>query len=477
MNQKPVIAVLGGTGQEGKALALRWVHAGYAVVVGSRDPNKAAAAAEDINAAAGKNGAKGADLVAAARAGDIVVLTVPHAAQLPTLALVKVELDGKILVDVTVPLVPPKVTRVQLPQGGSAVVESQKFLGANVRVVSAFQNISHDSLHDLKLPIECDVLVCGDDKDARAAVIALAKDAGMKAWHGGVLANSVAAEALTSILIFLNIRHKRHGAGIRITGLENKDAARMSAVALAGIPEIHADDDLAGLILDAVTRSDERLRDGDVLVVAQKIVSKAENRYVGLSAVKPSARAEELAKTVAKDPRLIELILTESREVLRHRNELMIVEHKQGYVLANAGIDASNLEPLAGEDRVLLLPVDPDKSAASLRAALEGRTGLNLAVVINDSLGRAWRQGTVGTALGSSGIPTVVDMRGKPDRHGRLLRTTEIGVADEVAAAASLLMGQASEGRPVVLLRGFPYPAAEAKAAALIRAKEMDLFR
>jgi NADPH-dependent F420 reductase len=219
LDQNTVLSVLGGTGQEGKALAARWAKAGYAVVIGSRDAAKAKAAADDINKLAGTSRARGADTVAAATAGNIVVLTVPHGAQLSTLGLAKDALAGKILVDVTVPLVPPRVARVQLPEGGSAVMRAQALLGDNVKVVSAFQNVSHDSLAQLDRPVECDVLVCGDDKDARETVVQLAKAGGMRAWHAGTLANSAAAEALTSVLIFMNIRHKTHGAGIRITGL------------------------------------------------------------------------------------------------------------------------------------------------------------------------------------------------------------------------------------------------------------------
>jgi coenzyme F420-0:L-glutamate ligase/coenzyme F420-1:gamma-L-glutamate ligase len=476
MTEKPIIAVLGGTGQEGGALALRWAKAGYRVVIGSRDGTKAAVAAEKINASLQSDRASGTDLLSAAGQASIVVLTVPYAAQLGTLEVVRDALDGKILIDVTVPLVPPKVTRVQLPQGGSAVVKAQELLGESVKVVSAFQNISHDVLAALDRPIDCDVIVCGDDKGAREAVVSLARDAGMRAWHGGVLANSAAAEALTSVLIFLNGRHKVHGAGLRITGIEKKKSARLSVFAPSDIPEVRPHDDLAGIILDALARDSDALQDGDVLIVAQKIVSKAEGRSVALSSVHPSPRALELAEVTHKDARLIELILSESSEVLRQREELIVVQHRLGYVLANAGIDASNVE-MDGEERVLLLPADPDKSANALRRELEARSGLRLAVVINDSLGRAWRRGTVGTALGSSGLPALLDLRGTPDRQGRQLRSTEVGVADEVAATASLLMGQASEGRPVVVLRGFPYPLVEDNAGALIRDKSMDLFR
>src|SRR5260370_1116699 len=182
---KPILAILGGTGQEGRVLALRWANAGYPVITGWRDAAKAAGRGEAIKLQCKDATVTGSDLISAARAGEIVVLTVPHAAQLSTLGLVKPELNGKLLVDVTVPLVPPKVSRVQLPEGGSAVGQAQALLGDSVKGVSAFQNISHDSLGDLAREIACDVLVCGDDKDAPERVIALARDAGMRAWACG----------------------------------------------------------------------------------------------------------------------------------------------------------------------------------------------------------------------------------------------------------------------------------------------------
>jgi coenzyme F420-0:L-glutamate ligase/coenzyme F420-1:gamma-L-glutamate ligase len=253
-------------------------------------------------------------------------------------------------------------------------------------------------------------------------------------------------------------------------------APKLSLTALPDVPEVRQGDDLAALILAGVARAGEQLRDGDIVVLAQKIVSKAEGRYVRLADVTPSARANELAQAARKDPRVVELMLQESREVMRHRPDVIVVEHRLGFVLANAGIDASNLEP-AGDERVLLLPRDPDGSAAGLRDRLQKATGAKLGVIINDSLGRAWRNGTVGTALGASGLPTLLDLRGKPDLHGRTLRSTEVGVADEVAAAASLLMGQADEGRPIVIVRGFPYPLGDGSAQDLVRPRRLDMFR
>jgi hypothetical protein len=213
------IAVLGGTGKEGLGLALRWGQAGHHIVIGSRERERAAAAAAGINARIGAERAEGLDNAAAAAAGDIVVLTVPFAAQLATLREVRTALAGKILIDVTVPLVPPQVGRVQMPDGGSAAVAAQKMLGEAVRVVSAFQNVSAELLADPAQAIDCDVLVCGDDRDARTQVISLAREAGMRAFHAGPLANSVVAEALTSVLITINRQYKTTHSGIAITGL------------------------------------------------------------------------------------------------------------------------------------------------------------------------------------------------------------------------------------------------------------------
>ncbi len=217
------IAILGGTGDEGSGLGLRWADAGYKVIIGSRKAEKGVAAAARINAVLGDDRVTGMDNLSAAQAADIVVVTVPYAAHEPTLESVREAVQGKILVDVTVPLVPPKVARVQLPAGGSAAQEAQALLGENVRVVSAFQNVSAEHLNTLGHPIDCDVLVSGDKKDAREQVITLARAAGMQAWHAGPLANAAVAEALTSVLIGLNKRYKVKNSGIRLTGLPRDD--------------------------------------------------------------------------------------------------------------------------------------------------------------------------------------------------------------------------------------------------------------
>ena len=248
--------------------------------------------------------------------------------------------------------------------------------------------------------------------------------------------------------------------------------------ALTGIPNVRAGDDVAALLLDALGRAGLALQDGDVVAVAQKIISKAEGRQVRLAEVTPSARAEELAGRVGKDPRLVELILRESVEVSRVRPGVIIVRHRLGFTSANAGIDRSNVQTVAGEEEaVLLLPLDPDASAARLHAAFHAATGATVGVVITDSHGRPFRLGTVGVAIGVSGIPALWNRRGEPDLYGYRLQHTDVGVADEIAAAAGLLMGQAAEGLPAVLIRGLRLPPADGRATDLVRPPEMDLYR
>ncbi len=254
-------------------------------------------------------------------------------------------------------------------------------------------------------------------------------------------------------------------------------AAGLSLVALPGLPLVRAGDDLATLVLDGCRAAGWRLCSGDILVVAQKIVSKSEGRFAQLDEVTPSAEAQALALKVGKDPRLVELILGESAKVIRHRPGVLVVEHRLGLIMANAGIDKSNVGPGEAGEQVLLLPLDPDASARRLRSELASRTGDDVAVIISDSVGRAWRMGTVGIALGAAGLPARLDLRGRLDLFGRPLAVSEIGLADEIAAAASLLQGQADEGRPVVLLRGLGLDAEARPAADLIREEEDDLFR
>lgn len=246
---------------------------------------------------------------------------------------------------------------------------------------------------------------------------------------------------------------------------------------IPNIPRVRPGDDLARVLIAACTAGGMAPADNDVLVVAQKIVSKAEGRIVDLATVRPSARAKTLAAEVNKDARLVEVILNESRRVVRHRPGVLIVEHRLGFVMANAGVDRSNVDPDLGAEPVLLLPENPDASASVLRDRLAAHFGTTIGVIISDSFGRAWRRGTVGVALGVAGLPALMDMRGRPDLYGRALRVTQTGFADEIAAAATLVMGEADEAQPAVLVHGLSWPDAPTPAASLVRPAEEDLFR
>jgi coenzyme F420-0:L-glutamate ligase / coenzyme F420-1:gamma-L-glutamate ligase len=237
---------------------------------------------------------------------------------------------------------------------------------------------------------------------------------------------------------------------------------------------VRAGDDLPALILSGLDRAGQVLCDRDVVVIAQKIVSKAEGRMVDLGNVVPSDRAIALAQEVGKDPRIVEVVLSESTKVVRSRANLMIMQHRLGFVMANAGVDQSNVAEADGH-RALLLPLDPDGSARAIRAALGERA--NVGVIISDSFGRPWRRGTAGVAIGSAGIPSVIDLRGQPDLFGRKLEVSIVGFADEIAAAASLLQGQAAEAQPVVVVRGLTWTAPDTSVAEVIRPPEEDLFQ
>jgi len=254
-------------------------------------------------------------------------------------------------------------------------------------------------------------------------------------------------------------------------------AKNVTYFAVPGIPLVDPGDDLVKLIVAALAVERFRLVSGDIVVIAQKIVSKSENRYVRLTDIVPGEKAKALAAEIGKDPRYVEIVLSEASEVVRYRPNLLIVAHRLGYVMANAGIDQSNIERLDDEERVLLLPCDPDRSAAVLKQGFDEAYAANIGVIINDSFGRPWRNGIVGVALGVAGLPSLLDMIGKPDMFGRPMQVTEIAVADEIAAGASLLMGEAAEGLPVVVVRGLTFDAPALNAAALIRQRERDLFR
>ena len=254
-------------------------------------------------------------------------------------------------------------------------------------------------------------------------------------------------------------------------------AIRLELIALEDFPLVEPGDDLGQLIADSLCHNKVELLGGDVLVVAQKVVSKAEGRYVRLADIEPGPEAIALAQRADKDPRQVEVMLAESREVLRVRPGVIIVEHRLGYVHANAGIDRSNIANSLADPRVLLLPRDPDASARALRAALAERTRVEPQVIINDSAGRAWRHGTVGIAIGTAGLEPVRNQIGERDMFGNILQVTEPAVADELAAAASLLMGQSTQGLPVILARGAGLSPSEEGSGRLLRERVLDMFR
>jgi coenzyme F420-0:L-glutamate ligase / coenzyme F420-1:gamma-L-glutamate ligase len=251
----------------------------------------------------------------------------------------------------------------------------------------------------------------------------------------------------------------------------------VTLTAVPDLPHVQPGDDVAALLLAALAAAGLALQQGDVVVIAQKIISKAEGRLVNLATVRPGAQAQAVAAVTGKDPRVVELILQESEEISRMRPGVLIVRHRLGFTSANAGIDRSNVPQEGAGETVLLLPLDPDATAARLRAQLEDAFAVSLVVIISDSHGRPFRQGTVGVAIGASGVPALWNRRGEPDLYGYRLQHTDVGLADEIAAAAGLLMGQAAEATPVVLLRGLSLPAGDGRAADLIRPKEKDLYQ
>lgn len=251
----------------------------------------------------------------------------------------------------------------------------------------------------------------------------------------------------------------------------------LTITALQGIPEVRPGDDLPAILIAAIERSDVAPRPRDIVVVTQKIVSKAEGRYLDLATVESSGRARELAAVTGKDARLVEAILSQSTEILRAAQHVLIAVTHHGFVMANAGVDQSNLEAGDHGRRVLLLPEQPDSSALSIKERLDSHFGTDIGVIISDSAGRAWRLGTVGLAIGAAGVPSLLDRRGERDLAGRALEVTESGFADAVAAAATLVMGEAAEARPAAIVRGLAWNGPPRPASALVRPQAQDLFR
>jgi coenzyme F420-0:L-glutamate ligase/coenzyme F420-1:gamma-L-glutamate ligase len=472
-----IIAIVGGSGAMGRALAFRWARAGRSVLLGSRDQARAASVAQELQVRVPASDIRGATNADAAARGTIVVLAVPYAHHREVLVEIALYLADKLLIDVTVPLAPGAAGTVSLPAAGCAAVEARQIVGESVDVVAAFQNIGAHLLSSDE-PIDTDVLVSGDKPAARQRVIDLAYEAGLRAWHAGPLQNSAAAEALTSVLIQINKKYRCRSAGIRVvapqaSASETEAPDHLEATALEGLPSIRPGDDLADLIWQNLKEHRIALADDDILVVTQKVISKAEGRTIQLDSVTPSAEAQQIALETEKDPRLVQLVLDESKEVIRKKKGVIIVEHRLGVVMANAGVDQSNVP--AGF--ALLLPKDPDASAGRLRDRLAALSKRRIAVIVSDSIGRAWRNGVSGHALGVAGLDPLLDLHGREDLHGRPLQVTQIAVADSIAATAALVMGEAGESKPVVLVRGYHFHSEHVGVQPLLRPKAEDLFR
>jgi coenzyme F420-0:L-glutamate ligase/coenzyme F420-1:gamma-L-glutamate ligase len=271
---------------------------------------------------------------------------------------------------------------------------------------------------------------------------------------------------------FSSVPMKKHSASHPRLSKARVAASELRLFPIPGLPEIRERENLSGRIVDAARQAGLRFEDDDILVVAQKIVSKAEGAVVRLATVKPSPKARSIARRMKKDPRTIEVVLKQSRRIVR-TDHVLIAETHHGFVCANAGVDHSNVP---GGDVVTLLPRDPDRSARKLAAALRKQAGKRVAVIISDTFGRPWRLGLTDVAIGAAGVPVLVDLRGTRDRHGKVLNATVLAVADELASAAGLLMGK-SEGTPVVLIRGYRYKSVLEPASRIIRPAHEDLFR
>ncbi|BDH79026.1 F420-0--gamma-glutamyl ligase [Methanothermobacter tenebrarum] len=246
-------------------------------------------------------------------------------------------------------------------------------------------------------------------------------------------------------------------------------------IGLSTIPLIKEGDDLANIIIEASKREDKKIEDGDIIVIAETIVSKAEGNKINLKGIKPTPAAKRLAEQTGKDPRLVEAILRESKDIIKVGHDFIISETKHGFICANAGIDESNVE----EGMATPLPEDPDATAENIRSSLIDKLGKDIIVIIADTQGRPFREGAVGVAVGVSGMSPIWDRRGETDLYGKSLKTTKIAVADEIASAASMVMGQANEGIPIVIIKGYPHNhlKAEGTSKDLLRPKELDVFR
>jgi coenzyme F420-0:L-glutamate ligase/NADPH-dependent F420 reductase len=451
------VGVVGGTGPFGRALAVRLHTAGHEVVVGSRERERAEAAAAELGVA----GATNADAV---RAVDLVVLATNADGALDTARSLRAAIRTTPMLSVASELRFTPGGVLPSPEARSLAERLQDEVDAPV--LAGLHSLAAATLGHDEAPDE-DAFVCGDDAQAKALTLELA--AGLvagRALDAGPLASARALEGMTAVIVNLNKRYRGH-AGIRVTGLPVTGEVRV--IPLRGIAELREGDDLGAILAHAAARAGG-FEPQDVLVVAQKAVSKVEGRVIELVGIEPSPRALELAG--GSDARRMEVIVRESREVLRSRPPLVIAETRHGFVCASAGVDSSNA-PEPGT--LVLLPLDPDASARRLRESVREITKVDVAVIVSDSFGRAWRLGTTDVALGVSGLAPLLDLTGERDAVGYELHATEIAIADEIAGAAELVMGK-TRGVPAAIVRGLRI-AGDGSGQDLVMPRERDLFR
>ena len=451
------VAIVGGTGPFGRALAARLLASGVDVVIGSRDAERAQEAARELGAVGKTNADACAD-------SDLVILAVNADAALDTARDLSEAIGGTAVLSVASELAFSKGGVLPSSEALSLAERIQRELDAPV--VAGLHSLAAVSLGADEPPDE-DAFVCGDDAEAKAAALGVADppDVGARTRRRPARQRTSARgphgrDRQPEQALQGPRRDPRHGP--RLTG-------ELRVIPLRGIPELEEGDDLAALLLESAARAGG-LEPDDVLVVAQKAVSKVEGRVVELAGIEPSERARELAGE--SDPRRLEVILREAREVVRSRPPLVIAETRHGFVCASAGVDASNAK---GPDTLVLLPLDPDASAERLRLAIRDLTGVEIGVVVSDSFGRAWRRGTTDVALGVAGIHALLDLTGRRDASGYELHATEIAVADELAGAAQLVMGK-TDGIPAAIVRGVRLRG-EGRGSDLVMPRERDLFR
>ena len=469
---KQAIAFIGGTGPEGLGLAMRFAQAGREVIIGSRRQDRADEAAQKIRDAVPNANASGLENKAAVAQGEVVFITVPFDGQEPTLQDLRAELAGKIVVDTVVPLQFEKgKIRALILDDGSAAEQANRILPDSI-VVGAFQNLSAHELMDLEHDVPADVVVWRGRRRLEAACHRHGgrdqRVPGHRRRRPGELA----------------LRRGHHGPPPQYQQgpqgpVDDQDRRGVVAppevrlIGITGLPEVHSGDDLPAMLIEAAARQGTPLEDGDVLVVTQKVVSKAEGRVLKLAEIDASPFAQSFAAKWDKEPGLVEAVLRQSRRIVKMDQGVLITENLLGHICANGGVDASNLET---QGTVALLPEDPDRWCSQARAEARKRLGVEIAVIMSDTFGRPWRDGCTNVAIGVSGMDPMIDYRGQLDPAGMVLKVTVIAIADGLAAATEPIMGKFNRV-PATIVRGYDYPKGEGGAAALLRDPSKDLFR